>query len=427
MTKEVASSFLRQVAEDPSEQQEIVDETIEQRPKGIRKLINFMAASFRTIAIWYSVFSILTLTGVGLIPIILVATLVSGTYGLKDYFKTQSARQDGDELYASVYTPSQKFKAIAGVILSFLCGLAMESLFVAGIITSAVAIFSPQIALAIVITVSVMAVVAMFSDTMFYWNCFRKFFILPKEPKDISESKAVWVKKAFIAYLIISSTASSILYCASSIMATAAICGLLGGPIGAMVGIGIGIAIGLAGFVGNMVIMFETHRAWSNIYQTETSKPTSFIEKITTFKQEYVKTLIRRTSAYGDATAGALPVVHAILTNPVISSAPVVFLIGLGLITLFATTVSEYSFGRSTINRFFKHKKENKQPFDTLEKSTTQSEPKQAKPESHNLPAAVINPITTGYSSPKRLNTIFTDAPASYGTMLLTQNTPKRL
>lgn len=245
-------------------------------------LFNAISAQLISIGVSLSMYYLMLHIGGRTILALIVAILFYCIYCFKEYAKMQSSNCDGDYGLVNSHTSIQKRNQIISYTIAFLCAFGLELLFIAGTLSYALkglSHFSTMNPKIFILLSCLLSLLHLPTNFIFYENCVRKYFRIPK----LFKPQLTHKKNKLVFMLIIFSLFSS------SIMVMVR-CTLLCfaffnhyNLVLSMLGLLLGLIYGFLSLYANYCIMHQTFCEFSHSF-VALSNENIFLRTFISFK-----------------------------------------------------------------------------------------------------------------------------------------------
>lgn len=282
---------------------------------------------------------------------LIIAILFYLVYCFKEYAKMQSSHSDGYFGLVKDHTLKQICHKYMTNMIAFICALGLELLFIVGTLAFAIkgiASYSPVIAKILIVGSGFLACIHMPVNFVFYENCVRKYFKVPKKiKKEISAKKSTFVFFCIIGCITFSSVLifiRCILTCYAFFKSDQVIT--------SYEGVFVGLIFGTLSLYANYCIMHQTF-CESSRYFAKRSQGNRWLKALFSFKSNGTERGARWFSSLSYAIYYSQPAIYMIFTSALIVHLNSLFRASLALLCTTVMLLSYYLLTQNYLERLF--------------------------------------------------------------------------
>lgn len=282
---------------------------------------------------------------------LLIALLFYLVYCFKEYAKMQSSHSDGYFGLVRQYTKRQTFHKYITNLVAFICAVGLELLFIVGTLAyviQSISAYAPGLGNMLILGSVLLASIHLPVNYVFYENCVRKYFKVPKKiKKEMSTKKSTFVFVCIISCITFSSVLifmRCLLTCYTFFKSEEVIT--------SYEGILVGIIFGALSLYANYCIMHQTF-CESSRYFAKRSQANKRLKALFSFKSNHRERGTRWFSSLSYAIYYSQPAIYMIFTSALIVHLNSLFRVGLALLCTAIMLLSYYLLTQNYLERLF--------------------------------------------------------------------------
>lgn len=272
-------------------------------------------------------------------------------YCFKEYAKMQSSHSDGYFGFVKQYTIRQSIHKYITNFVAFICALGLELLFVIGTLAYAIkglSHYAPIFSNSLILLSAGLACIHLPVNYVFYENCVRKYFKVPKKiKKEMNTKKSTFFFVCIISCITFSSVLifiRCVLTCYTFFKSDA--------RISQYEGLLIGLVFGVFSLYANYCIMHQTF-CESSRYFAKRSQGNRFLNALFSFKNNGREKGVRWSSSLSYAIYYSQPAIYMIFSSALIVHLNTFFRGGLALVCTAVMLLSYYLLTQNYLERLF--------------------------------------------------------------------------